>query len=86
MKLNPHKTGLSIGLFFAGAHLLWSLLIALGLAQTLMTWSLTWHMINSPMTVAPFSLTNAVTLVIVTGIVGYGFGYAFSTIWNQVHK
>jgi len=86
MKLDPHKAGLSLGLFIGGLHTVWSLLVALGFAQTLMNWSLAWHMVSSPATVAPFSLTNAVTLVIVTALIGYGMGYAFATIWNKVHK
>ena len=86
MKLNPHKTGLSLGFFFAGAHTVWSLLVALGFAQTLMNWSLSLHMVNSPMTVGAFNLTTAATLIVVTAVVGYAIGWAFSWVWNQVHK
>ncbi|HKC14934.1 MAG TPA: hypothetical protein VKC89_03185 [Patescibacteria group bacterium] len=86
MKLNPHKTGLSLGFFFAGVHLLWSVLVALGLGQTLVNFSMTNHMIVSPTTIAPFSLIGAVTLVISAFVGGYVVGWAFSWVWNQVHK
>ncbi|HZQ29960.1 MAG TPA: hypothetical protein VFA93_02695 [Patescibacteria group bacterium] len=86
MKLNPHKTGLSVGLFVAAVHTVWSLLVALGFAQTLMTWSMNWHMVSGQWSVGAFNLTSALTLIVVSAVVGYVLGYAFATIWNQVHK
>lgn len=87
MKLNQHKAGFTLGLFFSGMHAVWSILVALGFAQTLMNWSLSLHMMSSnAISIAPFSLTNAVTLIIVTGIIGYVLGYAFATLWNKIHK
>lgn len=86
MKLNPHKTGLSLGLFFGAVHTLWSLFVAIGFAQTLMTWSMSWHMIQGQWTVTAFNLTSAITLIVVTSLIGYGLGFLFGTIWNKVHK
>lgn len=86
MKLNEQMTGFTLGLFVGGVHLVWSVLIALGFAQTLINWSFSWHMLSNPFIVQPFSLTNAVILVVATGLVGYAIGYAFAKVWNQVHK
>lgn len=86
MKLNEHKTGLSLGIFVGCLHLLWSILVVLGFAQVLLNWSMGWHMVNSTITVAPFSMTNALTLIIVSALVGYIVGYGFAVIWNKVHE
>lgn len=86
MKLNERKTGLSLGLFIAGVHLVWSLLVALGWAQILIGWSFSWHMLSNPFTVQPFSLTNAIILIIVTFAVGNAVGYSFAAIWNKTHE
>lgn len=86
MKLNEQKTALSLGVFFGVWHLMWSVLVTVGFAQTLLDWVFTWHMIVNPFTVAPFSLTNAVILVVVTAISGYVIGYLFAWIWNKVHE
>lgn len=86
MTLNRHKTGLTLGVFIGGWHLVWSALVALGFAQTLMNWSFAWHMLVNPFVVAPFNLTNAVILVVATGLVGYAAGYLFATVWNKVHE
>lgn len=86
MTLNKHKTGLSLGIFVGTLHFLWSILVALGFAQTLATWSMNWHMVSSQFTVLPFNLTSALTLVVVSALGGYAIGYLFATIWNKVHK
>lgn len=86
MKLNEHKTGLSLGIFVGGVHLVWSILVALGLAQTLVGLSANLHMVGAPVAVGVFSLTNAVLLVIVSAFIAYALGYYFAWIWNKVHE
>lgn len=85
-QLNPRKTGVAVGTFLGGLHFLWSLLIALGWAQALVNFILWAHMVTASSTVGPFNLTAAVTLVIVTSILGYIGGYMFSLIWNHAHR
>lgn len=85
MKLDPHKAGLSVGLFVGVVHTVWAILVALGWAKTLMNWSMNWHMVESSWSVKAFDLTSALTLIIVGVLVGYVLGFAFSTIWNKVH-
>ena len=86
MHLNTHKAGLAVGGFVALVHLGWSVLVALGWGQLLLDFIFTLHMIHPVHTVGPFSAVMAVSLIVVTGVVGYIVGSVFATIWNKVHK
>ncbi len=85
-KLNPRTTGVAIGVFAGGCHLLWSVLVALGWAQPLVNFILWAHMVNTSYVVGPFDLTAAATLVILTTVIGYVVGDIFARIWNRVHR
>ena len=84
--INAQKVGLTLGAMFGLAHLLWSLVVALGLAQSLINWILKVHMLEASHTVLPFSLSSAVTLVVVKSLIGFVVGYVFATIWDKVQK
>jgi hypothetical protein len=84
--LTPHRVGLVLGGIVAAFHLLWSVLVALGLAQFTIDWIFRLHFIQPPYTVGPFSLTLAVGLVVITFIVGYVVGWLFAFLWNGVHR
>lgn len=84
--MSPSKTALTFGFLFGGFHLAWSLLIALGVAQALLDFIFWAHMLSVPLVVNAFDATAAVTLVIVTAIVGGIFGYFMAVIWNQLHR
>ena len=86
MKLNPSKVALTLGVVIGGGHLVWSILVALGLAQGLLDFILGLHMIANPYQVTGFDVTKAGILVVVTFAVGYGMGYIFANVWNKVHK
>lgn len=86
MKLDIYKTALTVGFFFSGVHIIWSLLVLLGWAQALLNFIFWAHMIENPYTVTGFDFTRALTLIIVTFIVGAGVGKIFALIWNKVHK
>ncbi len=85
-ELNTQSVALIFGLFAAGVHLLWSLLIMLGMAQPFMDWIFWLHMLENPFRVVAFSFTTALWLIVVTFLVGYIAGWFFSLIWNRVHK
>jgi hypothetical protein len=85
-ELNTQAVALIFGLFMAGFHLLWALLIMLGAAQAFLDWAFWLHMIKNPYMVMPFSFTTALWLLIVTFLVGYVGGWFFALIWNKVHK
>lgn len=86
MKLNNSKVALTVGVFVSGMHVLWSVLVAIGLAQPLLDFIFSIHMIANPYQVMIFSLTSAITLVIVTFVVGYVVGWVFAEVWNRLHK
>ncbi len=86
MKINKNKNALTFGLLFAFLHLCWSVLVAFGLAQALLNFILNVHMIAMPVLVMPFNLVSAVTLVLVTFVVGYIFGWLMAFFWNKCFK
>lgn len=84
-QLNPTRVGLTFGAFIGLVHLVWSLLIALGLAQPLINWVSRVHMVESTHTVLPFSLVSAITLIIISSVIGFVAGFVFSTLWNKIN-
>ncbi len=84
--MDKNKAGLTLGALFGLWHLLWSLLVAVGLAQTLLDWVYSLHFLNNPFSVSGFSLTTAVILIVVTTIVGYALGWAFAYLWEMAKK
>lgn len=84
--INPSKAGIALGVLLGGAHLVWSVLVALGVAQALYDFILWAHMIHLQFAVGPFDLSAAVTLVVVTTAVGYVLGYCYALLWNRVHR
>ncbi len=86
MKLNPGKTALVAGAFAGLWHFVWGLLVAIGLAGIILDWIYGLHFLNNPFSVQPFDIVKWVTLIIVTAVLGYVFGYIFATIWNKINK
>lgn len=83
---NANKVGLVFGAILGGWHLMWSLLVLLGIAQAIYDFVLWAHMIHLAITVGPFEATAAATLVVFTAIMGYVLGYASALVWNRVHR
>lgn len=86
MKLNPNKTGLALGGLLALWHALWAALVAIGLAQALLDFVYSIHFLSNPFVVGTFNLMTALTLVVVTAVIGYLLGWVFALIWNKLHK
>lgn len=86
MKLNPSKVALTTGVLLGGWHLLWSTLVVLGLAQGLLDFIFSMHMLANPYQVTGFDLTKAAMLIVITFVVGYVVGYIFAHVWNKIHK
>ncbi|TAK05604.1 hypothetical protein EPO33_00435 [Patescibacteria group bacterium] len=84
--LNVQKCGLIFGSFLGLWHLVWSLLVLLGLAQPFLDFIFRLHMITPPYTVLPFNLGSAIGLVVVTFLFGYVVGWVLAMIWNTVVK
>jgi hypothetical protein len=84
--INKNKTGLTFGFLISSLHLLWSILVALGIAQALLNFVLDVHMLDMSITVMPFNLVKALGLIIVTFVVGYAFGWLMAFFWNKCLK
>ncbi len=86
MKINKNKTGLTFGFLISFIHIIWSILVVLGLAQWWLNFVLGVHMLSVQVTVLPFDFIKAITLVIMTFVVGYVFGWLMAFFWNKCFK
>jgi hypothetical protein len=84
-KISAHKVGLVVGFVISGLHVLWTILVAVGLAQMLVDFVLWAHMVHLSVVIGPFDVGTALTLIVVTFIVGYAVGRLVGTVWNRVH-
>jgi hypothetical protein len=73
---NPHKVGLVIGALIGGWHFVWSLFVGIGSAQPIIDFIFWAHMIKPVYFVKPFDPTAAVTLIVLTAVLGYMFGFS----------
>jgi hypothetical protein len=80
------QTSLITGLCLSSLHLSWIVLILLGWAQPLMDFVFKLHMLNSPFQVQPFDLGLAVSLVLITFVIGAFYGLVFVLIKNLLAK
>ncbi|MFZ3377749.1 MAG: hypothetical protein WA183_19550, partial [Chthoniobacterales bacterium] len=69
-----------------GWHLCWSLLVLLGWAQPIIDFIFWAHMIRSIYVVKAFDPVAALTLIVVTSVIGYVFGFVGVMIWNKLHR
>jgi len=74
-----------VGALLAGWHLLWSVLVLIGFAQPIIDFIFWAHMIKPVYVVKPFDPVAAVTLIMITGVIGYAFGFVGAIIWNRLH-
>lgn len=84
--ISPSKTAITFAVLFGGMHLVWSILIAFGWAQLLIDFIFWAHMFTLPVVVKAFDATAAITLIVVTSIIGAIFGYAMAIVWNRLHR
>lgn len=83
--VSARKVGYVFGSFLGLIHVVWSILVAIGLAQSLLDASFRFHMFQKTIVVLPFSLSYAVILVGVALIIGYCVGWIFATLWNVIY-
>jgi hypothetical protein len=81
---DKNKVGLVGAALLGGWHLVWSILVATGVGQTLYNFILWAHMIQLNIVIGPFNLAAAATLVVLTAAFGYVIGYTGAWIWNRV--
>ena len=76
------KSAISVGGVLGIYHLLWTMLVATGLAKLVMDFVLRLHFIDLQYQIAPFDLGTAAALIALTFSVGAVIGLAFAFIWN----
>lgn len=81
-----NKVGLSGALLFGGVHVAWALLVASGLAQTVLNFVFWLHFIRSDWVVESFELGRSAGLVAMTSVIGYAVGAIFAVIWTSLHR
>jgi hypothetical protein len=85
-KVNNNKIGLIFGLLMAIGHLIWALLVWIGLAQRLLDWIFSLHFIVNPYILMAFNFWKMILLIIITFIVGYIIGWILAALINWLHK
>jgi len=83
---NPNKVGLVVAALIGGWHVLWSLLVLLGWAQPIPDFIFWAHMIRSIYIVKTFDLSAAITLIMISSLIGYVFGYIGAIFWNKLDR
>ena len=85
--LNRNKAGLILGTFSALMHVIWSVLVAVGIAQPLVDLISTLHFFGkSDIVIQSFNFGTALMLIIMTFIVGYLIGNIFAAVVNFYNK
>ncbi|MBW3004673.1 hypothetical protein KY310_02490 [Candidatus Woesearchaeota archaeon] len=84
--MNTNKVGLTLGSLVGLVHLIWAVMVKLGFGQGFLNWALKLHFISSPMAVTPFTIGNAIFLVILAFVGGYVLGWLFAAFYNYYDK
>ncbi len=85
-KVSAHKVGLVSGGMFAILHIVWAAMVLLGMAKPFLDWILGLHFLNFQYSVGSFVLLKALSLFVVTAVIGYIVGYILGWLWNLAHR
>jgi hypothetical protein len=81
-RITAINAGFAMASLFAGWHLCWLALVALGAAQFIIDFVLWLHFIKPIYVVEPFELERAALLLVITTGLGFVLGWTFARIWN----
>lgn len=81
---NKNLAGLTTGIFAAGLHALWVILVLLGVGQTYLDLIFPLHFVGNVYLVLPFSAGTAAVLVVLAFVGGYVLGWLFTALWNAL--
>jgi hypothetical protein len=81
--INPLKFGAASAAALGGVHMLWAVLVAVGLGQPVLDFILRLHFILPALTVGPFDLATACGLVALTAALGFVAGYLLAICINS---
>ena len=85
-KIHPHTVGLIVGTTVSFMHIVWSLIVMLGLANVYLDFIFSLHFVSNPFVVQSFDWGKAVMLWIITFVAGYLVGWVSGVIWNTLLK
>ena len=80
---NLNNVGLVIGALIGGWHVIWALLVLTGWAQPIIDFIFWAHMTKPVYIVKPFDPMAAVVLIVITAVIGYGFGFFGAINWDR---
>lgn len=81
--INPLKLGAASAVALGGVHLVWAVLVAVGLAQSLLDLIFRLHFILPALSVGAFDLATACGLVALTAAIGFVAGYLLAICINS---
>jgi hypothetical protein len=84
--LNPTKTGIVVALLLGGWHAIWSIFVALGIAQWVIDFVFWMHFIGPVFKIEAFDPVRMLILLAVTSALGFIIGYVLALLWNSVLK
>lgn len=84
--LEPKKVALAVGLMSGVVHIVWSVVVLVGLGQSWVNFVTGMHFVSTTMTVLPFNFVTAVEVTAIAIVMAYVGGFVFATIWNKVQK
>jgi hypothetical protein len=84
-KLNKNQVALTLGIFAALVHLVWSIAVAIGI-QTYIDWVLLLHSIKLDLILTNVVILNVIMLLVLAFIGGYIIGYVFAVLYNYIGK
>jgi hypothetical protein len=84
--LNPMKTGIVVALLLGGWHAIWSIFVAIGIAQWVIDFVFWIHFIGPVFKIEAFDPVRMLTLLAVTSALGFVIGYVLALLWNGVQK
>lgn len=84
--ISPNKAGLVLGSLAGAWHLLWSALVLIGWAQSVIDFIFWIHFIKPVYVIGPFNAGIALILIITTAAIGYGIGLVAGVLWNGIHS
>ncbi|OGL64810.1 hypothetical protein A3B21_03760 [Candidatus Uhrbacteria bacterium RIFCSPLOWO2_01_FULL_47_24] len=82
MTFNKNQAGLTLGTLFGLMHLLWVVVVGLGMGQSLANYWHAKHFLTDGHVLGQFQLGMAVVGVILAWISGYAVGWVFAALWN----
>jgi len=85
-KVHAHDVGLIVGATVSIMHIVWSLIVFLGLANWYLDFIFSLHFVSNPFVIQSFDWGKAVTLWVITFVAGYLVGWVFGVVWNTLLK